>query len=262
MNEQVYNSIGVNYKVNRTADHRIVDNILKLLNLPTGAIIADIGSGTGNYANDLADLGFIIRAVEPSQEMRGQATPHFNVQWYPGSAESIPLLENSVDGVIVILALHHFYSIPSAAIEIRRICPKGPIVVFTFDPRQGEKPWFENYFPEVYQKDFISFPPINEVADMIMNEGQGEITIQKFPLPYDLTDKNMYSGWNKPEIYLDPQFRQNVSGLALAPEGVVQKGLDTLKNDLETGKWDEKYGYLRNQMSFDSGFRFIKFRKS
>jgi ubiquinone/menaquinone biosynthesis C-methylase UbiE len=258
MSGKIYNAIGKNYQINRTADPNIIEKIIELLNLATGSIITDIGAGTGNYANALADLGYRIKAIEPSQEMQRQGKPHFNVQWYSGSAEAIPLSDNSVDGVFVVLALHHFSSVPSAAKEISRICPKGPIVVFTFDPRQGEEPWFKNYFPEVYQKDFSSFPPINEVADRIAHEGRWNKTISKFPLPHDISDKNMYAGWNKPEIYLDPQFRQNVSGLALASKSMVQKGVDTLKNDLETGKWDKEYGYLRNQMSFDAGFRFIQ----
>ena len=262
MNEKVYNAIGKNYKVNRTADHRIVESIDELLKLPIGSTITDVGAGTGNYSNAMANLGYKIKAIEPSEEMRRQAIPNVNVDWYWGSAESIPIPDNSVNGVIVVLSIHHFSSVQTAAKEIRRICPNGPIVVFTFDPRQGEEPWFKKYFPEVYQKDFNSFPPINEVADVIAEEGQWEKTIQKFPLPHDLQDKNMYAGWNKPEIYLDHRFRQNVSGLALASGSVIQKGIEELRSDIETGKWDNKFGYLRNQNSFDAGFRFIKCRIS
>lgn len=262
MYEIVYNAIGVNYTINRTADQRIVVSIVELLNLPTGSAIADIGAGTGNYSNALANLGYKIKAIEPSEEMQRQSIPNVNVDWYLGSAESIPLADNSVDGVIVVLSIHHFSSVQTAAKEIRRICPNGPIVALTFDPREGEEPWFKKYFPEIYQKDFISFPPIHEVADVIADEGQWNKTIRKFPLPHDLLDKNMYSGWNKPEIYLDPRFRQNVSGLALASQNVIQKGIEGLRNDLETGKWDKEFGYLRNQKSFDPGFRFFKCLKS
>ncbi len=262
MNEEVYNIIGIKYNKNRTADHRIVRNIVDLLNLPLGSLIADIGAGTGNYANALADLGYKIKAIEPSEKMQRQAIPNDQVEWLSGTAESIPLSDNSMNGAIVILALHHFSSLPKAAAEIHRICPNGPIILLTFDPREGEEPWFKNYFPEAYQKDFISFPPIQEVADRIADEGLWEKTIRKFPLPHDLTDKYMYSGWNKPEIYFDPQFRRNVSGLALASKSLVQKGIEGLRKDLQIGKWDEKYGHLRKQNSFDAGFRFIKCLKS
>jgi ubiquinone/menaquinone biosynthesis C-methylase UbiE len=254
----IYNKIGKGYTVHRTADPRIVANLLELLSLPEGAILADIGAGTGNYAYALGDLGYIIFAVEPSQEMRSQATPHRNVEWFPGKAEAIPLADHSVDGVLIILAVHHFSSLEKAAREIRRICPNGPIVIFTFDPRQGEEPWFKHYFPEIYRKDFISFPPLEEVSNWLIEGSGWEKQIHPFPLPHDLSDKVMYAGWNKPEIYLDPQFRENVSGLALAPETIVQKGVEALRIDLESGKWDKENGYLRRQESFDAGFRFLR----
>ena len=98
VNTKTYNTIGKNYIVNRTADHRIIKNILELLNLPLGSLIADIGAGTGNYANALADLGYKVKAVEPSEEMQRQGIPNDQVEWHSGTAELIPLFDNSVDG--------------------------------------------------------------------------------------------------------------------------------------------------------------------
>jgi ubiquinone/menaquinone biosynthesis C-methylase UbiE len=258
MNEIVYNSIGTDYNINRAADNRISNIINDLLDLPAGSVIADIGAGTGNYSNALADLGYRVKAVEPSEKMRSQAKPNPNVTWFSGSAESIPLPDDSVNGIVVILAIHHFSSLKSATYEMHRICPSGPILVFTLDPREGKEPWFKEYFPEIYQQDFTSFQPINIVSEMIALDNGWSKTIEKFPLPHDLSDKNMYSAWREPEIYLDAQFRQNTSGFALAPESVVQNGIDNLKKDLHTGKWDKKYGDIREQEYFDAGFRFIK----
>jgi ubiquinone/menaquinone biosynthesis C-methylase UbiE len=110
-----YDSIGRNYNLNRTADRRILAAIKDLLGLPTGSTIADIGAGTGNYSNALADLGYKIEAVEPAAEMRRQAIVNPRVHWLPGTAEAIPLMDKSVNGVIIILALHHFSKIPRAA---------------------------------------------------------------------------------------------------------------------------------------------------
>jgi len=258
MNEIVYNSIGTDYNTNRAADIRIINILNDFLGLPAGSIIADIGAGTGNYSNAFADLGYKVKAVEPSEKMRSQAEPNTNVTWFSGFAESIPLPDNSADGIIVILAIHHFSSLQSAASEMHRICPSGPIVAFTLDPREGNEPWFKEYFPEIYQQDFTFFQPINIVSDTIAIENGWSKTKEKFPLPHDLSDKNMYSAWRDPEKYLDAQFRQNTSGFALASESVVQNGIENLKGDLHTGKWDEKYGDLREQEYFDAGFRFIK----
>lgn len=254
-----YDRIGINYTQNRKADIRIVRSLDRLLNLPDGSTIADMGAGTGNYANALENSGYDLKAVEPSQEMRSQAKADAKVEWLCGTAEKIPLTDSSVDGVIVILALHHFSAPVEAAAEIQRICPRGPLVIFTIDPRQSEDFWFERYFPDIYRQDFRSFPPIEDVVDLFACTRKESCEIEKFPLPHDLTDLNMYSGWNRPELYLDPQARQSMSGFALASASSVDSGVGSLGHHLKSGKWDQQYGHLRKQKYFDAGFRFIKF---
>lgn len=78
MNIPIYNSIGSHYNSNRSADSSVTPIIKELLGLTEGSIVADIGAGTGNYSNALADLGYRIKAVEPSEEMRKQAKPNTN----------------------------------------------------------------------------------------------------------------------------------------------------------------------------------------
>jgi ubiquinone/menaquinone biosynthesis C-methylase UbiE len=260
MHQTIYDSIGSNYNKNRTADVRILTAIRDLLELPLGSTIADIGAGTGNYSNALAELGYKITAVEPSAEMRKQAIPNKNVKWLAGTAEAVPLDENSVNGVIIVLALHHFSNLQKAAQEMARICPNGPVVIFTMDPRESEAFWFNDYFPEISLHVAKSLLPINEVTRLIAAESGWPAIIKKFPLPHDLADKNMCSGWNRPEIYLDEQMRQNTSGFALASQDAVRKGLARLQEDLNTGKWDKNCGFLRKRDTFDAGFRLIRFR--
>jgi ubiquinone/menaquinone biosynthesis C-methylase UbiE len=252
--EAVYDSIGRTYSASRRADPRIVGQVASLLRLPPGARLADVGAGTGNYSNALANAGFQVSAVEPSAEMRAQAEVRTGVVWFEGAADE------SLDGVVATLAIHHFTSVPDAAREIHRICPNGPIVIFTIDPRKGDSLWFYDYFPEIQQRDLESFPPVEELAAFLAANKGWETTITSFHLPHDLIDHVMIAGWNRPEIYLDETFRANTSGFALADPAVVAEGIARLQNDLESGAWDEKHGHLRRQDAFDAGFRFIACR--
>jgi SAM-dependent methyltransferase len=252
-----YDVIGNNYNINRRADPRIITTLKTLLDLPDGSLIVDIGAGTGNYSNALADLGYRVIAIEPSDVMRKQAKSHKNVTWLAGIAESVPLKNASAVGVIIVLSIHHFSSMRDAAGELHRICPGGPVVIFTYDPRRGKGFWFNDYFPDIYRREFEIFPPIDEVAGLLAGDSW-QVEIQVFPLPCDLTDKNMHSGWGRPEIYFNEQMRLNTSGFAKASKAVVERGLSRLKDDLHTGAWDEKYGYLRKQDSLDTGFVFMK----
>ena len=260
MNDATYDIIGDGYNKNRAADKRILKNIIDLLDLPAGKLVADIGAGTGNYTGTLANSGYRLFAIEPSGIMRKQAIPNSNISWISGLAEALPLRDRSMDGIIIVLAIHHFSDIHIAAKEMARVCPKGPLVILTMDPRESENFWFNDYFPEIELHVLKSFPPLHEVVNVFSANENWSTRVIKFPLPYDLVDKNMCSGWNRPEIYLDPRLRQNTSGFALASPSAVQEGLKRLENDLQSGKWDALNGHLRRQESFDAGFRFLQFR--
>ena len=134
----LYNVIGRDYNAHRAADRRIVERLVRLLDLTPGAVLADIGAGTGNYANALAGRGFAVIAVEPSSEMRGQAPAHHRVEWRPGVAEALPLADGAVDGLVATLLLHHFASLPAPPREFLRVCPACPAVACRFDPRRRQ----------------------------------------------------------------------------------------------------------------------------
>jgi ubiquinone/menaquinone biosynthesis C-methylase UbiE len=255
----LYDSIGTNYKAHRKADLRIVSALCEALNLGYGDIVADIGAGTGNYSNALADKGFVVKAIEPSGEMHSQSVFHPNVEWFSGVAEHIPLADDSVSGITAILALHHFSSVTDATFEFARICPKGPVVVFTFDPRESEDFWLAEYFPLILKDAFRIFPPVADVAENLARRRKTSSVIP-FRLPSDLTDLFLAAGWSRPQMYLDPAIRQSMSGFAIADQSIVRSGVDRLAQDLSTGTWDTKFGKIRSRKTFDAGYRIIVVR--
>jgi ubiquinone/menaquinone biosynthesis C-methylase UbiE len=254
----IYDSIGIDYNQHRTAEPCFVRELVRLLRLPRGATVADIGAGTGNYSSAMAAQGYRILAIEPSERMRSQATPNPDVQWHAGTAEDVPLPDGSVDGVMCTLAMHHFKSIERMGAELRRICPSGPIVFLTIDPRLGEAFWFADYFPAIHARLLTSFPPIERVCAELAKASARMPEISPCALPGDAVDITMHSGWNRPEIYLDPGYRQNMSGFALSSNDDIAPGLAALHEDLESGAWDRQHAHLRQRQEADLGFRFIK----
>ena len=109
----LYDTIGQGYARTRASDHRITDRLVGLLNLPSNATILDVGAGTGKYARAFADRGYSVIALEPSEVMQAQSEPHSGVSFIRATAESIPLPDDSVDGAIVVLAVHHFEGRPT-----------------------------------------------------------------------------------------------------------------------------------------------------
>jgi ubiquinone/menaquinone biosynthesis C-methylase UbiE len=253
-----YDTIGIKYNSYRNADIRIVTILKELLGLPEGSTIVDVGAGTGNYTNALASMCYKIKAVEPSEVMREQFIPSPNVEWFAGSAASIPLPDASVDGLISTLAVHHFPDLSAAATEMWRVCGNGPMVLFTIDPRRGEPFWFREYFPGIYNRMFDVLVPVEELISVFTGNHDAVARIHTFPLPCDLSDLNMHAGWNRPEIYLDPAAQRGMSGFAMSDHSEVQDGLNLLSRDLETGEWEKRNGQLRTKECYDLGFIFVK----
>ncbi len=252
-----YDQIGSGYSRTRRADARIVERITALLSLPIGSRVVDVGAGTGNYSNAIAEKGYQVAAVEPSAMMRSQAQAHSSVVWRAGFAEALPLDDAAVDGAICILAFHHFSDQQQALRETRRVTGGGPIVLLTWEPRVFRNFWLFDYFPDIREDDDEMFPPIESVAGMIEEQTGLRAAIEPFPLPRDLVDLFAAGGWARPELYLDPRVRAGISAFAVADQSRITIGVDRLKADLASGDWIKRYGHLATRKTFDAGYRFI-----
>jgi SAM-dependent methyltransferase len=252
-----YDRIGAEYVRHRRADPRLADRIHAMLDLSPGSLLVDVGAGTGNYSIALAERGLRVVALEPSGVMRDQRRHNPLVEWIAGCAESIPLADRSADCVVSILAIHHFVSMNRAFAEMRRIAGKGPIAIFTFDPREGNNPWLAEYFPGVWKDARLAFPPIDEIPRLFAAVGCSDVRITVFELPPDLEDRFLAAGWREPEIYLKDDVRASMSGFALADPSETAVGLRRLEADLRSGMWYQKHGRIRTQQSVDWGYRLL-----
>ncbi|MDZ8031523.1 class I SAM-dependent methyltransferase [Nostoc sp. DedSLP04] len=253
----IYNSIGQQYSKTRIPDIRIVNKLIDLLNLPKGSIIADIGAGSGGYSLALANKGFLVNAVEPSVVMQKQAVEHQQIKWFTGNAENLPLPDQSVDGVVSILAIHHFSHLEKAFQEMNRIIRDGAIILLTFDIRLAQKIWLYDYFPFLWE-DALRFLPLNEQVNLIQSNTKRRVEAIPLFLPYDLSDLFAAAGWRRPELYLQPEVRAGISSFALANQDLAEQGVKLLAADLSSGEWSKKYGDIYNLTEIDIGYRFIR----
>ena len=252
-----YDSLGKGYNQTRQPDPRIVDQLLSWLDLPEQSIIADIGAGTGNYSRAIADRGYQVIAIEPSIVMQSQALDHEQVRWITATAESIPLEDNTVDGAIVMLALHHFQDIKTGIKEIARITSGEKIVIFAFEQSKISDFWLTDYFPHFIQDTLATFPATSVLAQQIQQITQRQVKVMPFLLPPDLKDLFAAAGWQKPEVYLDPAVRRGISTFAKIPSFELEQGINQLAQDLEKGRWLQKYGHLIKQQTYDAGYRIL-----
>ena len=125
------------------------DEIALVGGLRPEAEVLDLGAGTGKLTRVLARRFARVTAVEPDESMRAVsflATQCCKV--VEGSAEAIPLPDDSIDGVFC-ADCFHWFDWPVALAEIERVLrPRGALVL-CFHQSNGET---EPPFPEAAEQ--------------------------------------------------------------------------------------------------------------
>jgi SAM-dependent methyltransferase len=103
--------------------------------------VVDIGAGTGIFSRVVAGLGHEVLAVEPDEAMRGKlAAASPDITALAGTAESIPLPDESVDAAVAAQA-YHWFTPETAHPEIARVIRLGGVFAAVWNVRDESVPW-------------------------------------------------------------------------------------------------------------------------
>ena len=103
-----------------------------------GELAADIGAGSGFITEGLIQKGVRVIAVDQSEAMlevmKKKFADHPDIRYRPGTAESLPVADDTVDHVFANMYLHHVET-PAAAIRemVRILKPWGKLVITDLD---------------------------------------------------------------------------------------------------------------------------------
>ena len=113
----------------------MLDRAQEVLELDPGARVLDLAAGTGRLTRELSRRFREVVAVEPDERMRA-----VHGEALAGSAEAIPLDDESVDAVFVGEAFHWFD--PAAAIPelVRVLRPRGGVAIVSTHWWETEPP--------------------------------------------------------------------------------------------------------------------------
>jgi SAM-dependent methyltransferase len=136
--------------------------ILDLLPLSDAAAVLDLGAGTGKLTRLLVSRYARVTAVEPLDGMRGVLeTVVPEAESLPGSAESIPVDDATVDGVFAGQAFHWFAN-DRAVAEIARVLRPGGVICLVWNEPQEPSPLPPDY--EAYLQR-LHAPALDAVRD-------------------------------------------------------------------------------------------------
>lgn len=246
-----YDTIGTGYNQTRKADPRLLQNLIRLLNPSEVGTYLDIGCGTGNYTCKLQKRGFKFIGIDPSGKMLDIAkSRNPKIDWRTGTAENTGLSDQSVDGIIATLTVHHWRDLEKAFAELFRIIkPGGLIVIFTSTPRQMKGYWLNHYFPKMLQDSIDQMPAYEDVECTMSSAGFKIKSTEKYFIQPDLQDKFLYCGKHDPELYFNENIRQGISSFsALANREEVERGLTRLRQDIDYNKIGEIMASYKNEL--------------
>jgi SAM-dependent methyltransferase len=106
-----------------------------------GLRVLDLGAGTGKLTATLVAAGAQVTAVEPDPAMLAELRRDLpTVRALPGSAESIPLPDGSVDAVVAGNAMHWF-DMAAAGPEIARVLAPGGVLAGLWNTLDDDVDW-------------------------------------------------------------------------------------------------------------------------
>jgi SAM-dependent methyltransferase len=244
MADAAYDRIGLGYSAVRQPDPRIAARIEAALG--DARTVLNVGAGTGSYEPPDREL----TAVEPSLEMIAQRPPG-SAPVIKAVAESLPFDEHSFDAAMAIITVHHWRDARAGLAEMVRVA-RQRVVLLTFDPAPAENLWLRDYFPAALEYHARAMPPIGELTAALPNS-----SVETIPVQRNCADGFFIGIWDRPEMHLDPGVRRASSCWHQMPPDEIESGLARLKADLESGRWEERNGHLRELQELDVGLRLV-----
>ncbi len=235
----IYNDIGKGYDTTRQADPEILNTLASLMSLNENGLYLDVGCGTGNYTHQLSQISGTWKAFDQSELMIEKAKEkNSSIEWGVFDVINTSYKSASFNSVLCTLAIHHFPDLNAAFKEISRIlAPTGKFIIFTSTPEQMRTYWLNHYFPKMLECSIKQMPSISKIESALCHASLKLVENRPFAVSTELKDLFLYSGKQRPEMYLSESVRAGISSFRNFCSGAeLASGLSLLAADIESGK--------------------------
>jgi SAM-dependent methyltransferase len=247
----LYDRIGRTYAATRVPDPRLAAAIRAAIGDDARTLV-NVGAGAGAY--EPTDLDQVI-AVEPSATMTAQRPPRENVRVVRAAAERLPLDDDSVDVALTVFSDHHWGDRAAGLRELARVAARR-VVLVNAEPDAADAFWLtREYLPAFHTlipRRYRDTPGLwrRELGALL----GGPTTVTPLPVPHDCVDGFYAAYWRRPDAYLDPVVRDNISVFHRIEHA---DGIARLSDDLATGAWRRRHERLLQQDALDVGLRIV-----
>ena len=236
----LYDRIGQGYLAQRQPEPAVQRALQQAL----GEVhsVLNVGAGSGSYEPQ----GPTVVAVEPSRTMIAQRAPQ-SAPVVQAVAEDLPFANGSFDACMGVLTMHHWENPKRGLLELLRVA-RQRVVLLTWVP---EAPffWLYDYFPQLWTQDQALFPEAQRYREWLP-----EAKLVPVPIPKQCRDGFLGAYWARPKAYLDEAVRASMSTFTKID---ARRGVQRLAKDLESGRWEERYGSILRYTHLDLGYRLL-----
>ena len=225
-----YDKVSRIYDVSRAANVETIEKLIKVLHVDNDSWLIDMGCGTGNYAAALQQVAERVIGIDISVGMLERARAKFpGIQFVQGDITCLPFSSNTFDGALAIQVLHHIKEKELFIRQAYRVLRKG--ACFAIDSCSHQQMctfWLYHYFPKGLDLDLARIPDCGEIASLLERTGFSNVIIEK-----SYTDIAVEH--EKPERYLDKDYRDGQSTFCLISEEDIELGCKKLREDMASG---------------------------
>lgn len=240
-----YGTIGSGYTSYRQPEPAIAAFIDRALG--AAQTVLNVGAGAGSYE----PVDRQVTAVEPSASMRAQRPAHL-ARAVDAVAQALPFAEGCFDASMATFTVHQWPDLGAGLAEMRRVT-RGPVLILTCDPEALDRFWLVEYAREVIEVEARRYPAMTSIE-----KGLGaNVEVIPVPIPLQCVDGFGEAYYGRPERLLEPGARLANSAWSFVDATVGSRFVEDLSRDLRSGRWDERYGYLRHQPFFEGSLRLV-----
>jgi ubiquinone/menaquinone biosynthesis C-methylase UbiE len=152
-------------------------HFIALAELAAPQRVLDLGCGTGGLTRALAHrLQTAVIGVDIAPHLLRHAAAHASplpLGWVLGQAEALPLVDQTIDRVLLSLVLHQIVQRQQALQEVYRVLrPGGRVCVRTVAPEVTLQAWVPfRFFPKVAHVEAARLPAIDDILTLCRQAG-------------------------------------------------------------------------------------------